>query len=186
MLVLFALMLTRAPIGPNAEIDTPAAGSGSPAPCSARRDDRAARVAPPPALRGRAADLDASTTTTPQVAQAVFGTWVWPFELLSVLLLVALIGAFAVSRLVLQPTGDRGTHRPATDRVGRERSAPMIHLSAPGRPRGLLAGIGVYGVLARRNAVLVLIGVELILNAANLLLVTAGAARARRSQAGQC
>lgn len=38
----------------------------------------------------------------------------------------------------------------------------------------LLAGIGVYGVLARRNAVLVLIGVELILNSANLLLVTAG------------
>ncbi len=38
----------------------------------------------------------------------------------------------------------------------------------------LLAGIGIYGVLARRNAVLVLIGVELILNSANLLLVTAG------------
>jgi NADH-quinone oxidoreductase subunit K len=38
----------------------------------------------------------------------------------------------------------------------------------------LLFSCGVYGVLARRNAVLVLIGVELILNAANLLLVTAG------------
>jgi NADH-quinone oxidoreductase subunit K len=32
----------------------------------------------------------------------------------------------------------------------------------------------VFGVVARRNAVLVLVGVELILNAANLLLVTAG------------
>ena len=50
----------------------------------------------------------------------------------------------------------------------------MIHLSLPAALTALLAGIGVYGVLARRNAVLVLIGVELILNAANLLLVTAG------------
>jgi NADH-quinone oxidoreductase subunit K len=50
----------------------------------------------------------------------------------------------------------------------------VIHLALPGALVALLAGIGVYGVLARRNAVLVLIGVELILNAANLLLVTAG------------
>ena len=50
----------------------------------------------------------------------------------------------------------------------------MIHLSLPAALAAVLAGIGVYGVLARRNAVLVLIGVELILNAANLLLVTAG------------
>ncbi|MBC9822232.1 NADH-quinone oxidoreductase subunit NuoK [Terrabacter sp. MAHUQ-38] len=50
----------------------------------------------------------------------------------------------------------------------------MIHLGFPAALVALLAGIGVYGVLARRNAVLVLIGVELILNAANLLLVTAG------------
>jgi NADH-quinone oxidoreductase subunit K len=50
----------------------------------------------------------------------------------------------------------------------------VIHLQLPAALAALLAGIGVYGVLARRNAVLVLIGVELILNAANLLLVTAG------------
>lgn len=50
----------------------------------------------------------------------------------------------------------------------------MIHLQLPAALAALLAGIGVYGVLARRNAVLVLIGVELILNAANLLLVTGG------------
>ena len=51
----------------------------------------------------------------------------------------------------------------------------MIHLELPVVLVALLAGAGVFGVLARRNAVLVLIGVELILNAANLLLVTAGA-----------
>jgi len=46
-----------------------------------------------------------------------------------------------------------------------------MHLAGPLLLSAVLAGAGVYGVLARRNAVLVLIGVELILNAANLLLV---------------
>lgn len=50
----------------------------------------------------------------------------------------------------------------------------MIHLYLPLGLTAILVGAGVYGVLARRNAVLVLIGVELILNAANLLLVTVG------------
>jgi NADH-quinone oxidoreductase subunit K len=35
----------------------------------------------------------------------------------------------------------------------------------------VLFGIGVYGVLARRNAILLLMGVELMLNAVNLTLV---------------
>ncbi len=47
----------------------------------------------------------------------------------------------------------------------------------------LLFGIGVYGVLVRRNAVLVLMAVELMLNAVNLVLVTADAAL--RSYTGQ-
>jgi len=50
----------------------------------------------------------------------------------------------------------------------------MIHLGLPFALVAILAGAGVYGVIARRNAVLVLIGVELILNAANLLFVTVG------------
>lgn len=37
----------------------------------------------------------------------------------------------------------------------------------------VLFGIGVYGVLVRRNAVLLLMAVELLLNAVNLVLVTA-------------
>jgi hypothetical protein len=36
---------------------------------------------------------------TKAVSAAVFGTWVWPFELLSVLLLAALIGAFALAKI---------------------------------------------------------------------------------------
>jgi len=39
----------------------------------------------------------------------------------------------------------------------------------------ILFGIGVYGVLARRNAVLVLMSIELILNAVNINLVAFGA-----------
>ena len=39
----------------------------------------------------------------------------------------------------------------------------------------LLFGVGVYGTLARRNAILVLMAVELMLNAVNLVLVTASA-----------
>lgn len=40
----------------------------------------------------------------------------------------------------------------------------------------LLVGVGVYGALARRNAVLMLIGVELILGGALVLLVSTAAA----------
>jgi NADH-quinone oxidoreductase subunit K len=60
----------------------------------------------------------------------------------------------------------------------------VIHLQLPAALAALLAGIGVFGVLARRNAVLVLIGVELILNAANLLLLTAGTRPGDRLSAG--
>ena len=60
----------------------------------------------------------------------------------------------------------------------------MIHLAGAYLLAAVLAGIGAYGVLARRNAVLVLIGVELILNAANLLLVSVAAAGADRWAAG--
>ena len=61
-----------------------------------------------------------------------------------------------------------------------------MHLWLPMLLASVLAGAGTYGVLARRNAVLVLIGVELILNAANVMLVTAAApGTARRSQTGR-
>jgi NADH-quinone oxidoreductase subunit K len=50
----------------------------------------------------------------------------------------------------------------------------VIHLLGPVLLAAALAGTGMYGLLARRNAVLVLIGAELVLNAANVLLVTGG------------
>ncbi len=49
----------------------------------------------------------------------------------------------------------------------------------------LLFGIGLYGVLARRNAVLVLVGVELMLQAVNLQLVAYDAWYGDTSHTGQ-
>jgi NADH-quinone oxidoreductase subunit K len=48
-----------------------------------------------------------------------------------------------------------------------------MHPVIPYVTAALLFGIGVYGVLRRRNAVLLLMAVELLLNAVNLVLVTA-------------
>ena len=47
-----------------------------------------------------------------------------------------------------------------------------MHLASPLVLAALLFSIGIYGLLVRRNAVLVLMAVELMLNAVNLLLVT--------------
>jgi NADH-quinone oxidoreductase subunit K len=60
----------------------------------------------------------------------------------------------------------------------------VIHLAGPYLLAAVLAGLGTFGVLARRNAVLVLVGVELILNAANILLVTVSTASGDRWAAG--
>ena len=47
----------------------------------------------------------------------------------------------------------------------------MIHLAYPLLLSAVLFSAGVYGVLARRNAVLVLMSIELMLNAVNVNLV---------------
>ncbi|WP_329564923.1 NADH-quinone oxidoreductase subunit NuoK [Kitasatospora sp. NBC_01266] len=46
-----------------------------------------------------------------------------------------------------------------------------MHLAYPAVLAALLFSIGVYGLLARRNAILVLMSVELMLNAVNLNLI---------------
>ena len=48
-----------------------------------------------------------------------------------------------------------------------------MHVVIPYVVGALLFGLGVYGVLRRRNAILVLMAVELMLNAVNLIFVTA-------------
>jgi NADH-quinone oxidoreductase subunit K len=61
-----------------------------------------------------------------------------------------------------------------------------MHPLIPYLTASVLFGLGVYGVLARRNAVLLLMSVELMLNAVNLVLVTADATvRAELPAGGQ-
>jgi NADH-quinone oxidoreductase subunit K len=60
-----------------------------------------------------------------------------------------------------------------------------MHPVLPYLVAALLFGIGVYGVLVRRNAVLVLMAVELMLNAVNLVLVTADTSTVGVPRSGQ-
>lgn len=61
----------------------------------------------------------------------------------------------------------------------------MIHILLPYALAAVLVGAGVYGILTRRNAVLMLIGVELVLAAANVVMVTASATAKDTLAAGQ-
>ncbi|MGL5849758.1 MAG: NADH-quinone oxidoreductase subunit J family protein [Phycicoccus sp.] len=100
VLVLFALMLTRAPIGPD---DAHAPSRWRVVGAAALGAATAALVGSvllPLATDGEGAvAVRRAEVSTTQVAGQLFGTWVWPFELLSLLLLAALVAALAVSRL---------------------------------------------------------------------------------------
>ncbi|MGL4743032.1 MAG: NADH-quinone oxidoreductase subunit NuoK [Dermatophilaceae bacterium] len=60
----------------------------------------------------------------------------------------------------------------------------MIHLAGPYLLAAVLVGLGVAGIAVRRNAVLLLVGVELVLSGALVLLVATQAAGADRLAAG--
>jgi NADH-quinone oxidoreductase subunit K len=60
-----------------------------------------------------------------------------------------------------------------------------MHPVVPYVIAALLFGTGVYGVLVRRNAVLLLMAVELMLNAVNLVFVTADTSTVGVPRAGQ-
>ena len=122
VLVLFALMLTRAPIGPNEELAT---GWWHRLIASVLAVAVAvllgATLVP---LVGEGA-VESRNGDTRAVSTAVFGTWVWPFELLSVLLLASLVGAFALAKVA-----GAGQIR----RRRRTRPAAQPSASAPGGP----------------------------------------------------
>jgi NADH-quinone oxidoreductase subunit J len=97
VLVIFALMLTRAPIEASRRLD---AGPGQ------RVAAAVAGIGLTAVLTGTLIYAFADTTVDVQsdrgsaegIGVAVFGGWLLPFELLSVLLLAALIAALAISR----------------------------------------------------------------------------------------
>lgn len=104
VLVLFALMLTRAPIGPSSEHTTSPAHRAVAAVVGAGASALLLAVLLP--LAGD--PVDRREVANGQLAHDLFSTWVWPFELLSVLLLGSLVSAFAVSRLVRPDAGSAG------------------------------------------------------------------------------
>lgn len=93
VLLLFAVMLTRAPIGPSDDLDRPGwpaalVGAGTGLGLAALLVD---------AYRWSVVELP-EPGTAERLGSEVFGSWVLPFELLSVLLLAALVGAIVLSR----------------------------------------------------------------------------------------
>lgn len=98
VLVIFALMLTRSPMDVHMSLSTSSAQRTLAAIAGAGLTGLVAGVFLP--LATTIGSRQPNEADTQAIAKAIFGTWVWPFELLSVLLLVSLIGAFAVSRVV--------------------------------------------------------------------------------------
>ena len=96
VLVLFALMVTRAPIGPDT-VGWPRRIGGALSGAAVAVLLGAVLVPLVGGASGGAIKRAAVDSTT--VAQDLFGVWVWPFEILSLLLLAALVAALAVSRI---------------------------------------------------------------------------------------
>jgi NADH:ubiquinone oxidoreductase subunit 6 (subunit J) len=101
VLVLFALMLTRAPMGRSPEQSSGPVQRIAAAVIGAGITILLAAVLLP-ALGGEIRSTRVGDTKG--IATQLFGSWVWPFELLSLLLLAALIAALAVSRMPTRPT----------------------------------------------------------------------------------
>ena len=97
VLVLFAMMLTRAPIGIGPDVNNSvlqrilAAVAGL---ATAGLVAGALLVA----YGGERISVDGTRGTSKPLARSLFSSWALPFELLSLLLLAALVAAFAISR----------------------------------------------------------------------------------------
>lgn len=105
VLVVFALMLTRAPVAPSRLLDAPpgqrlAAAAGGIGLAVVLGGVLVA------AFQDRTVEVQAGQGSPSAIGVAVFGGWLLPFEILSVLLLAALIAALAVSRPVDSPGDD--------------------------------------------------------------------------------
>ncbi len=99
------------------------------------------------------------------VANRLFAKFMLPFEVVSVLLLAAVIGGVFIAKR------ERGGERlmlAFLDNISASLDAYLV-LS------GLLFAIGSFGFLARRNAISMLMSIELMLNAVNLAVISFGA-----------
>lgn len=111
VLLLFALMLTRAPTGPQPDLTVRRA---LPAAVAAVLVGVVLVTTVVAGFRDVRLDLDQAVVGTAEVTgDTIFRMWVLPFEVLSVLLLAALVGAIVLSRLrgldeLDRPTEQRG------------------------------------------------------------------------------
>lgn len=102
VLVVFALMLTRAPIGRSRALDSSLSQRALALVLSSATATLVGATllsafgTGPVRLRGGGTD---------DLAVQIFGTWSWPFELLSLLLLIGLVTAVALARMPVDPTG---------------------------------------------------------------------------------
>lgn len=101
VLLLFAVMLTRAPIGASDDLDRPAwpallVGAGVGLGLAALLADAFRWVAYPLPEAG----------TAERMGTQIFGNWVLPFEVISILLLSALVGAIILSRPDITARGE--------------------------------------------------------------------------------
>ncbi|NHN55238.1 NADH-quinone oxidoreductase subunit J [Calidifontibacter sp. DB0510] len=105
VLVLFAMMVTRAPIGRSTEHDTSLTQRAAAVVVAASTAVLVGAVLVS-LFSGPARRIDVAGTHA--LATELFGTWVWPFELLSLLLLIAVVTALALTRLRSEaPEDDR-------------------------------------------------------------------------------
>ncbi|TDB94136.1 NADH-quinone oxidoreductase subunit J, partial [Micromonospora fluostatini] len=93
VLLLFAVMLTRAPIGASDDLDRP----GWPAALIGGGSGLGLALLLVDAFRWSTVDLPEAGTAE-RLGDQIFRSWVLPFEVLSVLLLSALVGAIVLSR----------------------------------------------------------------------------------------
>ncbi|MEW2375680.1 NADH-quinone oxidoreductase subunit J [Micromonospora sp. NPDC047812] len=128
VLLLFAVMLTRAPIGASDDLDRPGwaaalVGGGTGLGLAALLVD---------AYRWTAVELPEAGTAE-RLGDQIFRSWVLPFEVLSVLLLSALVGAIVISRpdIGRPRTGGPGTDRSRTGGPGTGRSGAAVAGAGP-------------------------------------------------------
>ena len=95
----------------------------------------------------------------------MFGQFVLPFEVVSVLLLAAVIGGVFLAK---RERGGAALMLSILDHLAQSLDAYLVLA-------GLLFAIGSFGFLARRNAISMLMSIELMLNAVNLAIIAFGA-----------
>lgn len=103
VLLLFGVMLTRAPIGPTGELNS---GHRLIAAFVAAATAATLTVLSLQAFHGVFVRLDQPGTAA-VLGSALFRTWVLPFEVISVLLLSALVGAITLARPEVGTSGSR-------------------------------------------------------------------------------